>query len=1211
MASLKAGLTLTHDAAFAAQVALEAYAQPQNIQLIADRYDIAVSVVAQWREHLASTAEGLFTPVLPDPAPSEVRQAGYSAMDAGLAALEDMDVCIAVLEGLELRYRFANPAYCANAPSPDIIGRRMREVFPLSMTDGVESGILNVLPTGEPWEVKNYKATVPGQGDSVWEGKITRLPLASGMPPAVAVWIRDVTSSARIETSLREQVALLRAISDNSTDVMFAKDRQGRLQFANPAALELIGKSHDEVIGKTDADLLQDKQAAAHVRRNDLRIMEAGCAEEVEEIVPLPDGTHRLWLSQKRPYHDAAGRVIGLLGVSRDITDRKIAEESVRSAHGSLQRVLDSITDGLAVFDRDWKYTYFSETGAKMLGVRSEDLLGKCVWDLFPHAEDLLFGREYKLAMEEGVARHFEDFYPAPLSRWIECHCYPSADGLSVYFRDVTDRRKAQDAAAENERRVNALLEATPVGLAYVAADGRVLVMNGEGKRIWGNPPQPDNTAEYAEWKGWWADQSEKHGQALGPHDWPTARALRGEHVIDTAIEIEPFDMPGSRRLILHRSVPIPGHSGEIAGAVTALMDITEFAQTKRAVVESNHRMLQLANTIPQLAWMADRDGAVHWYNDRWLDYTGLHESDMTGWGWESLHDRATLPTVLEKWRHSLRHGTAFEMTFPLRGKDGNYRPFYTLAEPLKDLEGEVVQWFGTCTDVSALQLVQTDLTKTQQWLQEGLVTGSMVAWEWEFDIGDIRYSDNAEHVLGYTHGDLSAALLTIHEEDRETYRAAVDRAINDGSTIDVTTRRIRPDNGGMIWIRTKGNPLFAADGKPHGFRGILIDVTEQIQREQSLEDANNRKDEFLAMLAHELRNPLAPIATASQLLMMSGVDAQRVKTSSEIIARQIGHMTRLIDDLLDVSRVTRGLVELDTQPVQIKDVINSAIEQARPLIELRKHELTLRVDSTPAMVLGDRVRLCQIVVNLLNNAAKYTPQGGKIDLDIRVEGAEVHIVISDNGIGIDSELLPRVFELFTQATRTPDRTQGGLGLGLALVDSLARMQGGRVSAHSDGQGHGSRFVVVLPLFKDVATTAGLDGQAISRSTPAGAETLSIMVVDDNTDAADMLVAILRLQGHLVRVEYSSTAALHTARNNQSDLYVLDIGLPDLDGYGLVKALRSMPINADAVFVALTGYGQAHDKTLSKSAGFDHHLVKPVDIVHLDSIVRSIARQRP
>ena len=1043
-------------------------------------------------------------------------------------------------------------------------------------------------------------------GDTVWEGKITRLPSVEGEAPAVVIWIRNITARAQLEQSLRQQIALLQAISENSTDVMFAKDREGRIQYANPAALSLIGKSFDEVAGKTDAELLQDKDAAALVMTNDQRIMTTDQADEVEETVPLPDGTHRVWLSQKRPYKDANGRVIGLLGVSRDITDRKSSEDSVRAAHDTLQRVLDSITDGLAILDRDWRYTYLSDTGARLLGVRSEDVLGKCLWDLFPHADELSFGHEYRRAVESGVTTHLEEFYPAPLNMWIECHCYPSSDGLSVYFRDVTDRRRAQDAAVESERRINALLEATPVGLAYADAAGRILVMNSEAKRIWGSPPEAASMAEYANFRGWWADQSDKHGRPIDALEWPTARALQGERVLDTVVEIEPFDAPGARRLVLHRSVPIHGDKGHIIGAVTAMTDITESVQMKRTVVESNHRIRQLANTIPQLAWMADRNGSVHWYNDRWFDYTGRDMTEMEGWDWGCVHDPNVLPHVLENWQYSLEHGTAFEMTFPLRGKDGLFRPFYTLAEPLKNLEGEVVQWFGTCTDVSALQRVQEDLTKAQHWLQEGLETGNMVAWEWDFENDEIRYSENAAAVLGYGPGKSVAAFQTVHEEDRAIYQGVVDRAIESRGAIDHTSRRIRPDNGKVVWVRSKGNVLVREDGTPYGIRGILIDVTEQVLREQALEEASNRKDEFLAMLAHELRNPLAPISTAAQLLMIGGADAQRVKSSSEIITRQIGHMTRLIDDLLDVSRVTRGLVELDSEPVRIKDVVNNAIEQARPLIEIRKHELTLRLDSRPAVVRGDRVRLCQVVVNLLNNAAKYTPQGGRIGLDITVNAGEVQIGIADNGIGIDSKLLPHVFELFTQATRTPDRAQGGLGLGLALVDSLIRMHDGRVEAFSEGIGKGSRFVITLPVLAEVG--GDKDDTVAESHTSEYAEggRLSVLVVDDNTDAADTLAATLRLQGHAVRVEYSSTAALAAAREHARDLYVLDIGLPDLDGYELVRQLRAMPDNVHAVFVALTGYGQAHDKVLSKAAGFDHHLVKPVDLAHLDSIIRSI-----
>ncbi len=1189
-----------YDLSFVGKIALDAYARPDEVEEIASRHRLLSSQVNAWRSELASKASALMYAASPSVEQSDLR----------LVALEQMDVCMAVLEGEELRYRYANASYLVTAGGQDVLGKRMREVFPHSIEDGVESGLLRVLSTGESWEVKDFRTHMLGTGETVWEGRVTRLPQLPYAKPAIAVWISDVTAFADVESSLRTEISLLRAISENSSDVMFAKDRQGRMLFANPAALTLIGKSFADVTGKTDAEFLTDAEAAKRVMENDRRVLDTGCAEEVEETIPTPDGKEHVWLSQKRPYYDKNGQIVGLLGISRNITDRNDAERRVRHAHDSLQRVLGSITDGLAVFDRNWHYTYFSETGAKMLGVRSEDLVGNYFWDLFPEADNLLFGKEYRRAMETGVAAHFEDYYPAPLDMWVECHCYPSQDGLSVYFRDVTERRKAQDAALDNERRIKALLEATPVGLAYANSAGRILVMNNEGKRIWGNPPDTESAEKYAQYRGWWADGSEQHGDPVAPHEWPTAKALRGERVLDTALEIEPFDAPGTRRTVLHRAVPIQDDNGALLGAVTAMMDISDFVETKRAVVEGHRRIEQLANTIPQLAWMADQEGSVNWYNERWLDYTGLNASEMIGWGWGCVHDPAVLPLVIERWERSVSTGEAFEMTFPIKGKDGVFRPFYTLAEPLKGLDGNVQQWFGTCTDVSTLQRAQEELTKTQNWLQEGLDAGKMVAWEWDFDSGEVRYSDNAVAVLGCEPSKSMLDPDRIHNEDFDAHVEAINRAISNCESVDQITRRIRPDIGTTIWIRMKGGIVTDANGRSAGLRGILIDVSEQVVREQTLADASNRKDEFLAMLAHELRNPLAPIATAAQLLSLSSTDPKRVRSSSEIIARQVRHMTRLIDDLLDVSRVTRGLVELEVEPVAIKDIVNNAIEQARPLIETRMHELSLHVDSNPAVVMGDRIRLCQVVVNLLNNAAKYTPQGGKIGLDIAVDDGKVQIVVSDNGIGIDKTLLPQVFELFTQATRTPDRSQGGLGLGLALVQSLVKMHNGDVGAFSEGSGKGSRFSVTLPVLASSLKDGREQAEEPRVSPRTNAERLSVMVVDDNVDAADMLADILRIDGHTVRVEYSSTAVLARTNNIPIDLYILDIGLPDLDGYELVRRLRAVPSNSHSVFVALTGYSQAHDKVLSRSAGFDHHMIKPVDLLHLDAVMRSINRDQ-
>lgn len=646
---------------------------------------------------------------------------------------------------------------------------------------------------------------------------------------------------------------------------------------------------------------------------------------------------------------------------------------------------------------------------------------------------------------------------------------------------------------------------------------------------------------------------------------------------------------------------PIRELDGSVSGIFIEAFDVTDRIKSVQAFQESELRLYQLANTIPQLAWMADAAGNIRWYNERWYEYTGKTAQEMEGWGWQSVHDPDELPWVLERWGRSLTTGEPFGMTFPLLGRDGNYRPFYTLVAPLKDSEGRIVQWFGTNTDVSSLHAAQEALTVTEEWLQESLLTGRMVAWEWDLGSQEIKYSDNSLDVLGYTSGSSAVGLASIHPDDAGRFNAAIVRAIDTCGDFHELTRRIRPDNGELIWIEIKGR-VAGSRGKATQVRGIMIDVTERMKTEQYLKDANRRKDEFLAMLAHELRNPLAPISTAAHLLKIGDADETRVRNASDIIERQVRHMTELVDDLLDVSRVTRGLSTLEMETVDIKSVVVSAIEQARPLIETRNHTLTTRMSSTPAVVSGDRTRLIQVVSNLLNNAAKYTPQGGQIELSIEVVADQVAISVKDNGVGIDPLLLPKVFELFTQAERTPDRAQGGLGLGLALVKSLMELHGGLVEAHSEGAGTGCTFRVLLPLLPDELRplAESSDNQAL-----ATGGSLHLMIVDDNVDAGASLAALLEAHGHRVTVASDPLRALEVAATCQPDVFILDIGLPDMDGYELARRLRAQPATAFAVYIALTGYGQDSDRLHSKAAGFDHHFVKPIRMEELDRVLSS------
>ena len=374
----------------------------------------------------------------------------------------------------------------------------------------------------------------------------------------------------------------------------------------------------------------------------------------------------------------------------------------------------------------------------------------------------------------------------------------------------------------------------------------------------------------------------------------------------------------------------------------------------------------------------------------------------------------------------------------------------------------------------------------------------------------------------------------------------------------------------------------------------------------RAAENQNNAKDEFLAMLAHELRNPLAPIVAAAHMLKLPGRDEASVQRTGDIIIRQADHLKSLIHDLLDVSRVTRGLVSVDRQPVGIGAVVTSAIEQAQPLLDSRRHTLALDVRAADAVVLGDKKRLVQVVANLLNNAAKYTPPGGRIALTAETRAGQLVLAVSDNGIGIDPELLPHVFDLFRQAQRTADRSQGGLGLGLALVRSIMELHGGQVSAASEGIGKGACFTLTLPLHAGDAAQARVAHDA-ARS---GAEPVRLMIVDDNVDAARTLANLLEAKGHHVSVMANAHSALEESLRRPLPLYILDIGLPDVDGYELARRLRAAPATAGAVLVALTGYGQMHDQAMAFAAGFDHHFVKPIDIAALDRILLEVAQSQ-
>ena len=416
-------------------------------------------------------------------------------------------------------------------------------------------------------------------------------------------------------------------------------------------------------------------------------------------------------------------------------------------------------------------------------------------------------------------------------------------------------------------------------------------------------------------------------------------------------------------------------------------------------------------------------------------------------------------------------------------------------------------------------------------------------------------------------------------------------------------------------WWDVAISPILAANGKPARLLAVSRDVTERVHAQQAISDAavalaelDHRKDEFLAMLSHELRNPLAPIATALKILQLKKEEDPIQQRARAIIERQMGNLKHLIDDLLEVSRISTGRVQLRRERIDVGGVVDRALDTARPLIVQRRHEFTLSMPLQPLWLYADADRLEQVVVNLLTNAAKYTDEGGGVWMSVDQEGDCAVLRVRDTGVGIAAELVPRIFDMFTQAERSLDRSQGGLGIGLCLVQRLVELHGGTVEAHSV-LGHGSEFIVRLPLVKASETPLPRPSALLPAEIALlPAFSRRVLVVDDNVDAAQSLAVLLQAAGHDVHIVYDGVSAVESALEYRPDLMVIDIGLPGLDGLEVARRIRRLPALENIVLVAMTGYGQATDRSLSQKAGFDQHLVKPADFSQLQDILTSVVQ---
>ena len=625
------------------------------------------------------------------------------------------------------------------------------------------------------------------------------------------------------------------------------------------------------------------------------------------------------------------------------------------------------------------------------------------------------------------------------------------------------------------------------------------------------------------------------------------------------------------------------------------------------ALHDQRHWLLVTLSSIGDAVITTDAELRVTFLNPVAVALTGWTEQEAVG---QPLN--AVFRIINEESRQpvetpavpALREGRTCKLASHtiLVARDGTERPIDDSAAPIRDAGGEVAGVVLVFRDITQRRKTETALEKAQVYSDDIIATLREPFLVLNVDLrvktANRAFYDSFHVTKGETENRLVYDLGN-GQWDIPSLRTLLDEVLSENKSVqDFEVEHTFPSLGRKTML-LNARPFPPESKHPELILLAMEDVSALRERADELAAANRNKDEFLATLAHELRNPLAPISNAVHYLGMDGLKLTDVKSARDVISRQVAAMVRLVDDLLDVSRISRNKLDIRKERVELTTVLESAVESSRPLIEKSRHELTVSLPTEPVLLDADPIRLAQVFLNLLNNSAKYTKQGGRIWLTAERQGSDAVVSVRDNGVGIPADMLARVFDLFTQVGGSLERSQGGLGIGLTLVRRLVELHDGNIEARSNGPGEGSEFVVRLPVFVPPQ-------EPLPKSDGPRATALSgcrILVVDDNKDSAVSLEMLLRLKGNDIRTAYDGLEAVEAAAAFRPELILLDIGLPKLNGYEVARRIRQQPWGRDTILVALTGWGQDDDRRRSQEAGFNFHIVKPVELAALEKLL--------
>jgi two-component system CheB/CheR fusion protein len=922
-----------------------------------------------------------------------------------------------------------------------------------------------------------------------------------------------------------------------------------------------------------------------------------------------------------------------------------VPNSSGRQNDGALVDLLENAPVGVHLLAADGRILWANRAELEMLGYAHDEWVGRPIADFHvdgdPTAE--LFGRlragapvcevEARLRGRDGAIKHVAIRANATIEsgRLVAARCVVRDVGEALAAeRRLTTKDAVTRALAESE----SLVEATPRVLEVIGehlgwAFGALWVVDAAAgtlrcAQIWkrsdvGAEPFEAMTRTIAFAPGvglpgrvWSSREAAWIPDVTRDANFPRAAvaeaaSLRGAFGLPIALRGEVL---GVMEFFSHVArEPDP----ELLHMMTAIgSQLAQYIDRKRAEGTtrlSEQRFARFMQHVPGLAWIKDLAGRYVYANDAAVKVFGIPREQLYGHSDAEVFAPETAEQFARNDRAAVESGSGVQVVEQLEHADGVVHHSVVSKFPILDAAGEPALVGGMAFDVTDRLQAQEALRRSEERLALAQRAARIGTFEWEFATGRVTWTEAQEALYGLPPGGFDGTLQhwrrLIHPDDL----ARADRdgllAVAERHELDTEYRVVRPD-GSLRWIATKAQVFSDDTGAPQRLLGINLDVTERKQAELALQEADRRKDEFLAVLAHELRNPLAPIRSGLEALRTAPDDAaisERVRTMLE---RQVEHMVRLVDDLLEQARISRGTIELRRERVELRAVVQAAIETSLPAIDARGHELVVSLPDAPLVLDVDPVRIAQALANLLHNAAKYTDAGGRIELTAERCGDAVSIRVRDTGMGLPVERLPGVFDLFAQGDDALARTQGGLGIGLSLVKRLVELHGGSVAARSEGRGRGSEFEIRLALAQGkpatpratLATAAARDSLAQQR----------ILIVDDNEDAAEALRILLRRMGGDVRVAHDGPSALVALREHAPAAILLDIGMAGMDGYEVARRIRAGAPANGPVLIAVTGWGQESDRQQAREAGFDHHLVKPVKLEQLRGILERIGR---